>query len=734
MQQSAAPRFIAWGRLARVLRRSRALSRRDLAAGLLGLAPALRAAFLQDHVRWPLWVPVAFGIGILAYFSLPFEPSPQLLAVFGLGVVAAAHAAWRRRRERHGPPADPVRFCQIGLALVLAGFVTAQLRTLSVAAPVLPRAGVYTLEGTIRDAEPRNAGQRLLLEDLAVERIGEEAVPGLVRVTIRAVDPPLLPGERIRLRAQLQPPSGPAVPGAFDFARHAFFQGIGGVGFSLGAPERLAPAVVGARPVAALRFAIANRIERVLPGVSGAITAALFTGLRASIPEQVWTDMQISGLVHIVSISGLHMTLIAGTVFLASRFLFSLWPALALRVEPKKPAAVVGIVAAGFYLLLGGTNAPTLRAFITTAVAFLAILFNRNPISMRLLAYAALIVLVLAPENLLGPSFQMSFAATLGLIAYYERRLKSEAGQGPPRRDRGMLGAFVFYFLGVAMTTLIASATTTPFAAYHFQNVATYGTLSNLIAVPLTAFWIMPLGLFALLLMPFGLDAPVLMLVGIGVDWMVAIAAFAAGLPGAGIRVPAWPPSGLLLLVAGGLWLCLWRQRWRHLGWLPCGLGLAVVLAADSPDLVIDRRGDLVMLRTATGEVLRLDRVRDNWLAGQMLDVMAAAQALPWPVAGTGSADGALACDAAGCVLRHGQGRPLALALTAEAVAEDCRHAAFVVILTGPESCANGTPSLGSRALWRTGGLALRLDGETVRLTSVIAGSGGGSGRRPWSR
>jgi len=695
-------------------------ARRPLPGDLWHVLEVLRRGLLAERERWLVWTPVGFGTGIVVYFALPVEPSPSLLAVLAIGLAAAVAAARRQQ-------SDLPRLAWLAAALVLAGFATAQLRTLAVEAPVLPRASVYTVEGTIRTAEPRNAGQRLLLEDLVIERLEPSATPERVRLTIRAVDPPLLPGQRISVRARLQPPSGPLIPGGFDFAQRAFFERLGGVGFAYGNPELIgATPGLGTRPVANLRYSIAQRAESVIGGAEGAVAAALLTGLRASIPPDVWLHMQVAGLAHLLAISGLHMTLVAGTVFVTCRFLLSLFPALALRIVAKKPAACVALVAALGYLLLAGATVPTQRAFMMAGVALVAVLFDRNPLSLRLLAYAALAVLVITPESLLGPSFQMSFAAVVGLVSFYEWHRRQRRGQ-PPEEDRSPLQTMVgLYFLGVLLTTLIASLATTPFAAYHFQRIATYGALANLIAVPLTAFWIMPTGLLAVLLMPFGLDAWALTLMGHGIGIVLALAAATNDLPGAVIDITPWPPVALLCMVLGMLWLCLWQGNWRRWGFPLVALGILITLVHRPADLLIDRRGDFVAFRVGSDEAHLLERRRDNWLRRQMLQGVGVGEALPFATRD----DGRLRCDPLGCTIATGGRRPLAVSLTAEAAIEDCRRAGFVVILTGPESCPDGTPSLGSRALWQSGGAALWLDPATVRISRVRDTSGD----RPWTR
>jgi competence protein ComEC len=197
-------------------------------------------------------------------------------------------------------------------------------------------------------------------------------------------------------------------------------------------------------------------------------------------------------------------------------------------------------------------------------------------------------------------------------------------------------------------------------------------------------------------------------------------------LPGAAIDIAPWPPAALLSMVAGMLWLCLWQTRWRRWGFVMIATGVFVTLLARPADLLIDRRGDFIAFRAESGEAHLLERNRDNWLRRQMLQGAGVGEGLPFATRD----DGRLRCDPLGCVIETGGRRPFAISLTAEAVQEDCRASAFVIILVGPESCPDGTPSLGSRALWRSAGAAFWLNGETVRIRRVSELSG----ERPWTR
>ena len=312
-----------------------------------------------------------------------------------------------------------------------------------------------------------------------LEGIEAALTPAQVRVSVRTAEPFFAPGRPGPAARAADAALGPVEPHGFDFARQAYFMQLGAVGYGLArrswspAPSRRGWSLA----VAALRQSIADEITAAAPGTAGAIGVALLTGLRGALPDQIWDEWAIAGIAHLLSISGLHLAMVAGTLFFVVRVALALAPPLALRLPTKKVAAALALLGAFGYLLISGASVPTERSFIMTALMLLAVMLDRNPFSMRLVAFAALVVLLLQPESLLGASFQMSFGAVLALIAVYESGLARH-----PAGAHGLDRRLVLYVAGLALTTLVASAATTPFSIYHFSRLPTYGIAANLIA------------------------------------------------------------------------------------------------------------------------------------------------------------------------------------------------------------------------------------------------------------
>jgi competence protein ComEC len=689
---------------------------------LAGVWPA--RCFLAERERWPLWLPVAFGVGIAIYFSLAAEP-PTWSGPAGVALTAAACLLGRRRTL-------PLIAALVTGAAAL-GFTAAQVRTAWVAAPVIEkRSGPMVVSGQVLQASPKDGGLRILLQRLTIPALAPQAVPQRVRVKLAVQSWEIRPGDWIRLRAVLLPPPEPAMPGAFDFARRSYFQRLGAVGFALGGATK-SPPPADAGPGArwslwwfGLRHGISQRVTAVLPGEAGAVATALMTGERGRIPEEILQDMRDSGLAHLLAISGLHMGLIAGLLFFGLRAGLALVPRLALYYPIKKWAALGAALGAFAYLFLAGATVPTQRAFLMVMVVLLAVVLDRRAVSLRLVAWAAFAVLLVGPEALLSVSFQMSFAAVVALVAGYEALRRH---RGSFFANRGVPAKLGLYLAGVALTSVIATLATSPFAIYHFNRVAVFGLAANLVAVPLTGFWIMPWALAAFALMPLGLEGLALVPMSWGLELLIAVAGEIASWPGAVRLVPAMPLASLGLVVLGGLWLCLWSRAWRFAGLAAVLAGVVTATLVRPPDIWVGASGKPMGLRTPEGEML-LSNLRGGRFESEIWQRRAGATgARGWPEEGT-SDDGRLSCDLLACIYRA-RGEVVALVRDPRALAEDC-GAATVLVSQVPlrrVPCSAPKVVVDRFDLWRDGAVAVWLGAPNPRVETVRMYRG----VRPWS-
>ncbi|MGJ3265568.1 MAG: ComEC/Rec2 family competence protein [Salinarimonas sp.] len=697
------------------------------------LRARLAAAALLEVERRRLlpWGAALFGIGILVFFQA--QPAPHGMAHgFALAAALTTAAAFGiaalavRRRSL------PAGIALAGLAFLAAGFAAAAHRQAAVAAPVLVAPAGGTVAGFVEALEARAGGVRLVLRiaqhDLTTAGDGTLRV----RVGLRgetAVDGALAPGDWIVARVRLLPPPEAVRPGGYDFGKSAYFRGIGAVGSIVGQPRMLPPAeppgldlVVAAR-LDALRNAVTGRIAETVGGQPGAVAAALVTGKRGLITEETNEVLRAAGVYHIVSISGLHMVLAAGTVFFGVRALLAAVPALALAWPIKKIAAVAAILAGAIYCVFSGAAVATERALIMTTIMFGAVLLDRTALSMRNLALAALIVLAREPEALVGPSFQMSFSAVAGLIAGAEwQASRARAPAPPPGRIGRVLRGVWNGLAGIVVTTLIATAATGPFAAFHFQVANPYGILGNVLALPIVTVLVMPAAVIGMALAPLGLDAPAWLAMGAGVGQVIAFSELVAGLPGSRVVVPAFGVGALALLVLALLLMTLCVSALRLLALPIAAAGLLAAADPVRPDLYVDRDGRGAALRGADGRLVVLGDPGDFVLT-QWLEADGDARAADDPGLAAG-----VACDRVGCVAPLAGVGAVALVREPVAFAEDCARAIVVVSrLTAPAWCA--APHVLDRArLAATGAATLRfVDGaariETVRRTPET---------RPW--
>ena len=575
------------------------------------------------------WAPVALGLGLGLYFALPVEPGrgavfllAGLSGLAALPMLAAGLYGWARPGPGAVAGGGPTTAAWrgigalvvplMGLALVLAGLALGALRTQLVAAPVLDFRYYGPVQGRVI-AIDRSASEapRLTLDRVVLQDMPPARTPERVRVSLhpgpgvpRGTDPE--PGMVVMLTASLLPPQGPVSPRGYDFRRQAWFDRLGAVGFSR-SPVMLLDRGPGggALALARLRRHLSAALQARIAGQPGAFAATILTGDRSGLSPATRDDLRAANLSHLLSISGLHMVLVCGTVFAALRLALAAIPPLALRWPLRKLAASAALAAGLFYLLLSGRGVPAERAWVMVAVMLGAILVDRRALSPRSVALAALVVLLLRPESLVEPGFQMSFAATVALVSGFEawRRLPRPplAGNGWPRRiGRGLLT--------LALSSALAGLATAPFAAAHFNRMADYGLIANLATVPLMGLLIMPAGVAAAVLAPVGLAGPALAVMAWPIRWILAVAHEVAGWPGAVTAVVAPGPAVLPLVAGGGLLLCLWQGRGRWFGVLPLALAGVLWSQAERPVLLVSDDGGLLGVMTAQGRALSKPR------------------------------------------------------------------------------------------------------------------------------
>lgn len=684
---------------------------------------ALADALEAERERWVLWVPVLFGLGIGTYFALPFEPHGLL------ALVAVLAGGGLKATLRRGTLATALAGALLTMGL---GFAAAKVRTVFVAAPVLKsETGIVTVRGWIESIEPRlPKGQRITLRVVSIEGIEPEVLPSRVRVRSLFDNLVLDIGEPVAIKAKLGPPPPPARPGAFDFARQAWFEGLGGNGFAVGRPvtdptlpERPLGLVI-ANTIEALRRKVGQGIRDTLPGERGALADALVTGERGGISEDTNNAMRGSGLSHLIAISGFNMAIMAGALLGALRAGLAFSPRLALCYPVRKWAAAAGIAGATFCLLVSGAGPATARAYVMIVLMLLATLFDRPALSMRNLALAGLVLLAMAPETVLDVSFQMSFAAVVALMAVYEA-LQRRRVEEVPRLWLRVAGGRVLHFLGETLgSTIIASIAIAPIAAYHFHKISQYGLIANILVVPLFTFAVMPLAVLTLVLLPFGWQGLALWPMDWCLQWTLMVAGWVAGLDGAVTRLPAIPPASVVLMTLGMLWLCVWQRRWRMLGLVALAAGLALGRTGSSPDILVAAEGHPVAIRLADGLISALPERGANFDLSEWLAADGDGRTVEEAARGQG-----FRCDEIGCAASVGK-LVLALPKGPEALRDDCRMADIVIMaLPLVRPCPSARLVIDLAALRRRGAQTVTLEGSGLTIASVADTRGS----RPWT-
>ena len=680
----------------------------------------------SEQRRFFLWLPIAAIGGVALNLAADREPTLWLPAAL---TAAFALVAWLARTR-------PVaRGIFLGLAALSAGFVSMGLRTQRLRAPVLDHIRIVTLQGYVEAVDFRDVGARFVLGVTDSGDMPESLAPRRVRLTVRKT-PDIAAGDFVEAKARLLPPSQAALPGGYSFARDAYFQGIGAVGSTLGAvrpataPDdgRLSQRMFAAIDRARNRLAL--RVRAIIGGDEGAIAAAMVTGKRDFLSASAKDLIREAGIFHIITISGVQMTLVAGIFFVVVRRLLALSPTLALNYPIKKIAALVAMAGSLAYDLGTGSRVGTERALIMTLIVLGAVVLDRRALTMRNLALAILAVVAIEPEAVLGVSFQLSFAAVAALVAVMEARLASlELGADPflpeprkPERKPWSLG--IEKVRAALFATFCATSATASFMSYHFHDLSPYVLIGNPLTLIIIEFFAVPGALLGALLYPLGLDSWVWLFVGLGVKLVLFAARLIAAAPGSTLHVRAFAPWSLPLLSLAVASMVIWRTWvFRASAVLFFAAGLAGAAFGPRFDVIVPPSGEEVALRDADGRLAILGKrhngfATEQWLAADGDNRDSAAALTPNP-----------ACDRSGCVGDLPEGLSLSLVLDRAAFEEDCARAAIVVSpLTAPANCKPAL-LLDERRLAETGAVGLNWDGERFRVST----DRGPLQDRPWS-
>jgi competence protein ComEC len=566
------------------------------------------------------WAPVFLAIGIGAYFSLQTEPSVMLLSTLGGLALAGGWIA-----SRLGPVSAPFLWA---LVLVAAGVALAGARAHQVAGPQIGWRYYGPIEGRIVGID-RSASDavRIVLDRVVLRDIAPQDTPLRVRLSLHGDQDHLRPwpGQVVITTGHLSVSNGPVEPGSFDFRRHAWFLKLGAVGY-VRSPVLLLRPPDGGQPVFTARMWLSARVQDSLPGEVGAFAAAVMAGDRSGMGQDTLEALRVSNLAHLLAISGLHMGLLTGFVFGLFRLILAAVPVVGLRVPAKKLSAALALVVAAGYLALSGGNVATERAFVMVAVVLVAVIFDRRALTLRAVAVAAMIILTLRPEALMGPGFQMSFAATTALVAVFAWIREA----GLPR-----LPGWLKPVAAVVVSSGVAGLATAPLGAAHFNQFAHYGLIANLLSVPLMGALVMPAAVLAVCLLPFGLEGAALWIMGQGLGWILGVAHFVTGLEGARGTIVTPPAVVLPMMALGALVVMLW-QGWGRIMGVPVVLAaLLIWTGAQRPAILIAGDGGLVGVMTAQGRALSRASgagfVAQNWLDHDADTAPQADAAARWP-------------------------------------------------------------------------------------------------------
>ena len=675
------------------------------------LQSKIQSIWDAEASRRILWLPLWLAVGIGVYFLLPSEPDVWVF-IAPAGICFAASIILRKIHYKS------LIFI---IFLILLGAGGATFRTMVADAPVLsePLKNADVI-GRVAEKSVTEKGFKLLLAVETISGLEAKDAPRYASVSLRGMPVEPAIGDRVSVRATLYPPPRPAYPGGFDFQRYFYFKQVGAMGFGLPNTLKIEASASDESTfmgwIEKLRYSLTQRIKSSIREPYGVIAAAFITGDTKGIPTQTLEIMRISGVYHLLAVSGMNLVIVSGILFFLARALLAAIPWVAIRLHTKKWAAGFALIGTYFYLLIAGSPVSAERAYVMVVLILSAIILDRQVTPMRSLMLAAIVILLVQPESLLNASFHLSFCATLGLIAWFELTQDEYKKRDDESRWHWKIR---FYLEAVLLSSFVAWVSTMPFIMYHFQQISVFSLPANMLCVPLISVVTMPALIAALLLMPLGLEGLPMKLVEWTLVWMVDIASWFSSQPAALKSTPPITDMGIILIALGMLWCSIWLKPWRSLGLVLCLLGLLTMFQFKQPDILLGEEGRQVAFRH-----------HDSWVLAKGQKGMQVEQWKEWlglkEFVMRKNAIGV--CDRTGCNLISPE-FSVSVVLQRAILQEECLEAGLVIALL-PRAFCKDSPVINSDDLTRRGAAAIWLTegGYDIRFVTNSAY------KRPWIR
>jgi competence protein ComEC len=562
--------------------------------------------FVEEKENWILWLPAFLGFGMWSYFVISFEPNIKIVLTIlltSLSIVGIFYFFIQNKK---------ILLLSTPIIALILGFFLANQFAIHTYTPRIEKlmdgVNVYGKVENIKFYNKYGIEKRVIIKVFKIK--GVTNPPAKIRLNVRNNITNIKTGDIVRFRAKLIPLGSPVYPNSYDFSKRAYFDKIGATGQLVGWFEVIKSGDYSfSEKVDNLQNKISDKILKTIDQPEAGVAIALLVGERGLIQQDKLEDMQYSGLAHLIAISGLHMVIVVLIFFGLTRFLLSRSQKITLNYDIKKTAAVMALIGGFAYLIITGMPISAKRAYVMIALMLTAIIIDRQPTAMRSLALAAIIILCFNPYIVTSPSFQMSFSAVVGLITGFGI-LKQ---YGINLFGRNIFTKFLFYMISVLVGSIVAEIFISPISMYHFNNYTPYNMLANLVAMPLTSFFVMPMGIISFPAMALGIENLTLTPMSWGISWILEIAHKVVTMENSVFIIGQLPPTAMFLFTIGGMWLCFWKRAWRFFAIIPVAIGLAIVFTHELPDIIIDEKAKFFAVKDDDGKLYFSKQPRSNF-------------------------------------------------------------------------------------------------------------------------